>query len=138
MKRREPVEHIMSKSIETVNVTNSIYDAKHKMEELHIRHLPVVSGDSLIEILSITDVHRLSFGKMYEDQKEASRAMMEMYSIEEVMVSNPKTIQSNATVKEVAETFAREDFHALPVLEDDKLVGIVTTTDVMNYLVDLF
>jgi len=43
------------------------------------------------------------------------------------------------TVREVAEVFAEEEFHALPVVnEDNELIGIVTTTDVIKYLIDQY
>jgi len=43
-----------------------------------------------------------------------------------------------ATIKEVAEILSKKEFHALPVIENDKLVGIVTTTDLINYLLEQY
>ena len=46
---------------------------------------------------------------------------------------------AQTTIKEVAETLAKEEFHALPVVdESNKLEGIVTTTDLVNYLIDQY
>ena len=57
-----------------------------------------------------------------------------MFTIEQVMVKNVVSVSSNTSIKEVAEIFATKEFHALPVVDDDVLVGIVTTTDLIKYL----
>ena len=48
------------------------------------------------------------------------------------------TVTTDTTVKEVAQILANKEFHALPVLKEGTLVGIVTTTDLINYLLDQF
>ena len=53
------------------------------------------------------------------------------------MKSDPTTINSNTNIKEVAETFAKEESHTLPIVdESNKLEGIVSTTDLVNSLID--
>jgi CBS domain-containing protein len=47
-------------------------------------------------------------------------------------------VAPNSTIKEVAEIFATEPFSSLPVADGDQLVGIVTTTDVIRYLLDQY
>ena len=55
------------------------------------------------------------------------------------MVRNPKCIPVSATIKEVAEIFLDAEFHALPVVDqNNKLMGIVTTTDLINYLLEQY
>ena len=54
------------------------------------------------------------------------------------MTKQIETVQKDDLIKEVAELFARGKFNALPVVEDNKLVGIVTTTDIINYLLELY
>jgi CBS domain-containing protein len=58
-----------------------------------------------------------------------------MFTLEQIMVRNPKTIPESAIIKEVAEIFLNADFHALPVVDkNENLLGIVTTTDLIKYL----
>ena len=54
------------------------------------------------------------------------------------MAKNLISVNSNSTIKEVAEVLSKKEFHALPVIDDNKLVGIVTTTDLINYLIEQF
>jgi len=61
-----------------------------------------------------------------------------MFTIEQVMAKNLVSVPSTKTIKEVAEILATKEFHALPVVDANKLVGIVTTTDLINYLIEQF
>jgi CBS domain-containing protein len=106
------------------------------MHDRHIRHLPVIAHGKLAGIISHTDIMRLSFGSMFEGQQSSDEAIFDMLKLEQVMVSNPKTVDPWQSIKDVAEYLTRAEFHALPVVENGKLLGIVTTTDVIRYLVD--
>ncbi|MFM7604849.1 MAG: CBS domain-containing protein [Prosthecobacter sp.] len=48
------------------------------------------------------------------------------------------TLAESGTVREAAEILAKSNFHSLPIVNGDKLVGIVTSTDLIRYLVDQF
>ena len=139
MKRRELVSKIMSTNLITVNLTNNLVDAERLFNENSIRHIPVVSGDDIIGILSLTDLLRVSFVDTYgSDESEVDTAVYNMLSIEQVMVKNLVSVTSTQTIKEVAEVLAKNEFHALPVVDGGKLIGIVTTTDLLNYLLEQY
>ena len=61
-----------------------------------------------------------------------------MFTIEQVMAKNVISVPSTATIKQVSEFLAEQEFHALPVVDQGKLVGIVTTTDLIRYLVEQY
>ena len=77
----------------------------------------------------------MNFG---DNQKEVDTAIFDMLTIEQVMKSNPTTVSSTQPIKEVAEILSTEEFHALPVVDNNELVGIVTTTDVVKYLLQQY
>lgn len=137
MKRRAPVSKIMTKDPISVNITNDVSDVVQIFKERNIHHIPVVSGDSLIGMISKTDIERISFVTGM-DEASANTAVYTMVSIEQVMTKQLETVQADDHIKEAAELFARGKYHALPVLEGDKLAGIVTTTDVINYLLEQY
>ena len=139
MKRREPVSHIMTANVLTVNHTNSLKDAEDILKSNNIRHIPVVSGEKLIGMLSLTDLLRISFVESYGNaEASVDTAVYDMLNIEQVMVSNPQSVSQDATIREVAEILASKEYHALPVVDGDKLVGIVTTTDLIKYLLEQY
>jgi CBS domain-containing protein len=61
-----------------------------------------------------------------------------MFSVEQVMARNLVKVSTDTTIKEVAEILSKREFHALPVVLDELLVGIVTTTDLIKYLIDQY
>lgn len=139
MKRREKVANIMTTDVQTVNVTNSLQEANSLFNKHNIRHIPVVSGDKLIGILSHTDILRISFGNTFgEDQQGGDEAIFDMLSINQVMKHSPVTVSPEDTLKEAAEILAEREFHALPVVDNEKLVGIITTTDIIKYFLEQF
>ena len=54
------------------------------------------------------------------------------------MAKKIKSVAPENTIKDVAELLAREEFHAVPVVEEGNLVGIVTTTDLIKYLLNQY
>ncbi|WP_024769208.1 MULTISPECIES: CBS domain-containing protein [Aquimarina] len=139
MKKRTPVSKIMTSDVITLNHTNGLETAEMLFKENNIRHIPVVSGDAIIGMLSYTDLLRISFADAVDvEEHDVDTVVYEMFTIEQVMAKNLISVNSNTTIKEVAEILSKKEFHALPVVDNDKLVGIVTTTDLINYLIDQF
>ncbi|WP_378174433.1 CBS domain-containing protein [Aquimarina sp. SS2-1] len=139
MKKRTPVSRIMTSDVITLNSTNGLETAEMLFKEHKIRHIPVVKGNKIIGMLSYTDLLRISFADAVNDTDgDVDTVVYEMFTIEQVMAKNLVSVSSTTTVKEVAEILAKKEFHALPVIDDGKLVGIVTTTDLINYLLEQF
>ncbi|QXP61149.1 CBS domain-containing protein [Olleya sp. HaHaR_3_96] len=139
MKKRTPVSEIMTNNVIALNKTDDLEKAEKLFKEHKIRHIPVVSGDQIIGMLSYTDLLRISFADAAEDYAvDVESVVYNMFTIEQVMAKNLVSVSSNSTIKEVAELLAQKEFHALPVVDNNVLVGIVTTTDLINYLIKQF
>ncbi|WP_420602362.1 CBS domain-containing protein [Flagellimonas sp.] len=139
MKKRVPVSEIMTSELVTLTTTDDLVTAEELFKKNKIRHIPVVSGDSVIGMLSYTDLLRISFADAVDETEESVDTMVyNMFTISQVMARDVISVSSNTTIKEVAQFLSRKEFHALPVVDDGKLVGIVTTTDLINYLLDLY
>ena len=139
MKRLEPVSKIMSKNLITLGLSDDLYKAEKLFKENHIRHIPVVENGKVIGMLSLSDLKRISFLDAYDaDEVQIDNAIYKMLGIEHIMIKDPIKVDVNATIKSVAEILSKKEFHALPVVDNDKLVGIVTTTDLLVYLLDQY
>jgi CBS domain-containing protein len=140
MKKRESVRHIMATEPLVLHLNDGLSETKKLFKQHHVRHLPVVSEDKIVGILSMTDLARISFVDSYDPNDfSVDTSVYSLFSLEQIMVRNPKCISDKATIKEVAEIFLEASFHALPVVDDDnKLIGIVTTTDLIKYLVEQY
>ncbi|GET46087.1 CBS domain-containing protein [Capnocytophaga felis] len=138
MKQRVPISQIMSRKLITLTPTQSLYDAERLFKKHKIRHIPVVENDRIVGIVSYSDLLRISFADMTDNEDEVTSVVYDMYTIPQIMAKTPLTVNSDATIKEVAEILSKQSFHSIPVLENDKLVGIVTTTDLINYLLEQY
>lgn len=138
MKKREPISHIMTKNVHCVNQNDTLQNAISMIKKENIHHLPVMKGNSVVGIISSTDINRLSFGNLYEHQEGSEAAVVSSLTIEQVMTAQPQVVNAEDSIKEVAEVFAGAHFHALPVLDNNQLVGIVTTTDMIKYLIEQY
>jgi CBS domain-containing protein len=125
----------MTKDIIALNRDDDLETAEMLFKRHKIRHIPVVVEEVVIGMLSYTDLLRISFADAVdEDEDEVDTLVYNMFTIEQVMAKNVITVPSTANIKEVAEVLVKREFHALPVVDEGRLVGIVTTTDLINYL----
>lgn len=137
MELNQAVREIMTDTVIQVQVDTKLSEVVEIMASKKIRHLPVAKGNQLIGIVSRTDINRLTFGALMENQSSADEAILEMLSLEQVMSGNLRVVKDTDTIKTVAEIFASEEFHALPVVDANdewQCVGIVTTTDIIKHL----
>ncbi len=135
MKKRVPISQIMTKNVVTLSTKDDLVTAEELFKKNKIRHIPVTSGNEVLGMLSYTDLMRISFADAIdEDEQDVDTMVYNMFTIEQVMVKDVICVSAKATVHEVAAFLAQKEFHALPVVDNDELVGIVTTTDLINYL----
>ncbi|EDP71831.1 CBS domain containing membrane protein [Flavobacteriales bacterium ALC-1] len=138
MKKRTPISKIMTTKIIAINRTDDLEVAERLFKKNNIRHIPVVSGETILGMLSYTDLLRISFADAVEEDDSVDTVVYNMFTIDQVMTKNLEVVNSNTTIKEVAEILSKKEFHALPVVDNGDLVGIVTTTDLIDYLIEQF
>jgi CBS domain-containing protein len=139
MKKRVPVSDIMTKNVVSVAEQAPLREVLSLMNQNKFRHMPVMQGQQLSGIVSRTDLNRLTFSSLFTDQESADEAVLDMLNLSQVMTNKPRTVKPEDSIREVAEILAKEEFHALPVVDDQgKLAGIVTTTDVIQYLLEQY
>ena len=139
MIRKAPISAIMTKDVITLRSSDSLETAERLFKTHHIRHIPVVDGDTILGMLSYTDLLRISFADAVDEEEETvDTVVYNMFTIAQVMVRNVTSVTSATPIKEVAEILSKKEFHALPIVDNRVLVGIVTTTDLINYLLEQF
>ncbi|MRH99068.1 CBS domain-containing protein [Kriegella sp. EG-1] len=139
MKKRTPISEIMTKNVITLNTSDNLDTAELLFKKNKIRHIPVISGKEVIGMLSLTDLLRISFADAVDEEDDSVETIVyNMFTIEQVMAKNLISVASTTTIKEVAQILAKKEFHAIPVIDNGELSGIVTTTDLINYLINQF
>lgn len=130
------VRDIMSVEVTTLGRNDTLLLAKDIMNLGRIRHFPVVEDDELVGVVSQRDLYRASLGTVMQYGEKAQRAFLESVVVKEVM-ADPISIGPDATVGDAARLMMEHKIGCLPVLENDRLVGIVTETDMLQVVVDM-
>ena len=134
MKRNEPVSKIMTSDIQTVHTGQKLSEVRRMLADNPYHHVPVVSGDKLVGIITATDMLRLSLAIYGVDERAVDAMLDSQHTIESVMTKDVQTIGVKDTVRSAAEVLGEGSFHSLPVVDGGKLVGLVTSTDLIRYL----
>lgn len=130
-----PISAIMATDLITLKKTDGLDKAEHLFKKHRIRHIPVIDGKSIVGMLSMNDLLRISFADgAYREEENVSSSIYEMFTIPQLMRSVLTTVSPDNSIKEVAKIFVKSEYHSLPVVKGDELVGIVTTTDLIKYL----
>ena len=131
------VKEIMTKDIITIGAEENLSKASDLMEKNHFRHLPVVDGEKLIGILSKTDLLRLGFNDQMGDlETQIGVNLYDVLNVGQVMVANPMFVHEEMTITEASQKMVEEEFHALPVVDTNKLSGIITSSDALKYFIN--
>ncbi len=131
MNKDTPVYYIMTKDLIIATTGHKLSQIQKFFLESGIQHLPVVDSGELVGILSGNDVFRF-YANNYSTFNTEEELDLE-FSCYAEMTKKPVTITSRDTIGRAAEIFAEKGFHALPVVDDGNLVGIVTSMDIIRY-----
>ncbi len=115
----------MIKEVVTVSPEDSLEKALQLMKLHSIRHLPVVEGEKLVGLVTESSL------RQYMQPQELDRPL------KEVMIINPLTISPEATIDAAAQIIYRHKIGGLPVVEENRLVGILTITDILEAFIEL-
>jgi acetoin utilization protein AcuB len=128
------VEEIMKTEIITVTPNVSIADTMRLMEIKRIRHIPVINADQqLVGIVTLSDIRDAAPSIFRADEHlDDLQKPVETIMKKDVITGHPLDF-----VEEIAAVFYEHKISCLPITNNQKLVGIVTETDLLRTLVEL-
>ncbi|MBT8127235.1 MAG: CBS domain-containing protein [Gammaproteobacteria bacterium] len=132
------VEEFMTTEPWTLHETDSIDDAREIMTDRHIRHIPVTDGDNHLvglvtqrDILAATDPVQLLIAK------SASNTGAAGLKIADIMTRNVSVVGVKDSLREAALYLQSHKYGCMPVVTDDRLVGIITDSDFIAIAINL-
>jgi len=125
------VKEIMVKEVATLDANDELSLANDIMRLGRIRHLPVMDGNRLVGIVSERDLFRSSLAQALGYATKNTRDLMKTLRIKDVMVSGVITITPDTEVCEATKIMIEEKIGCLPVVEDNRMVGLMTETDIL-------
>jgi CBS domain-containing protein len=136
LKAAKTVRDIMAQNPATLDRNETLDLAESIMNLGRIRHMPVVDDGKLVGIVSQRDMFRSALITSLGFGRKTTGALIKTITIEEIMTENVITISPNTSIKEAARQMMDKKIGCLPVLEGDRLVGIITETDMLRYVVE--
>jgi CBS domain-containing protein len=124
------VADVMQRSVKTIGGEATIAEAILTLADEHISGLPVVDdGGRLIGVVSSTDV---LVAEAEKDDAAARQRLIEGTAVREIMTPHPYTIEAHRDLHEAAQQMLYADVHRLFVTEGDRLIGVISTTDIVR------
>ena len=110
----------MTQQVITIPETGLVQDARNYFEAYSFHHLPVVDDKGKLRgMVSMLDLPNATKNGLTE--------------ITQIMTPDPTTLEENDSIGLAADIFLANAFHAIPILEDNEIVGILTTHDLIKY-----
>jgi len=117
-----PVKELMSRDLVVIRPGDTLAEMERLFLAYNIHHLPVVdAGGKLCGLVSKTD--------MYKARAEAA----DMVKVEGIMTKQVATAVPDTPLNEVADVFLGNILHAMPIVDNGELLGLVTAQDVLRY-----
>jgi predicted transcriptional regulator len=125
------VAELMQPNVRTINSDASVAEVVLSLADGHISGLPVVDkGGRIIGVVSATDV--LTAEAEAEESSTVGQALMQETSVRDIMTPRPYTVAPDEDVREAARQMLYAEVHRLFVAEGDRLVGVLSTTDIVR------
>lgn len=128
-----PVSRIMTKNLVTVNPDDELVKVRDIFDTHRIHHIPVVKDKLLVGMISKSDYLFFQRGFVNKSRDlKLERFRLKNHNVKELMTSKLATMSPDQKINVALEIFKENLFHAIPVVENGALVGIVTTWDIIN------
>ncbi len=137
MPSKRVVADIMTANPVTVTPRNAIRTAVNLMREGGFRRLPVVDRGRLVGIITDRDLRRAANSPFVVREQWYDNFILDHIEVGSCMTPNPLTIEPGAPIAEAARVMRNHKIGGLPVVADGQLVGIVTDTDLLDFLIEI-
>lgn len=115
------VRNVMNRKVVIAKPEVTLREASKVMSDLDIGCLVVVKKEKIIGIVTSTDIL-----KSIASGKDPDTVL-----VEQIMSAPVRTIDSDKTIEDAVDVMMKHKIKKLPVVDDEKLIGLITTTDIM-------
>jgi acetoin utilization protein AcuB len=131
------VEDWMTESVLAVDTYDSIAIARQLMAKHRVNQLPVLDNDHLVGIVTDRDIRDAYPTSMMIDQTQAIDSFAEKVTVEEVMTHDVLIVRPETPLAAAVGLLRKHRIGALPVVQEKNLVGIITRSDILDYVLDV-
>lgn len=124
----------MSRGVLAVAAFDSIAVARQIMAKHRVNQLPVVEGEKLVGIVTDRDIRDAYPTSIMINRAKEIDKFAESYTVEEVMAYNVMSVRPQTPLAAAIKLLRRHRIGSLPVVEKEKLVGIITRSDILDFI----
>jgi len=129
-----PISTIMTKNLITVSENDPLTKIEEIFNEFKIHHIPVVDKGKLIGMVSKSDYLFFKRGYSNEQRDRLDSKRLKSKHVKDIMTQGLAKLAPNDKIAIALEVFKENLFHGIPIVEDEAIVGIVTTLDIIKHL----
>lgn len=131
MKLDAPVSSIMTIQVDSVTPSQKLVDIKHLYEKTPFHHhIPVVENNKVTGMVSLVDFMRAIGNASLNDNDTVYQNL----TVKDIMSINPVTMKPDTAIKKAAKEMVKGEVHAFIIADHGELKGILSYTDIINYL----
>lgn len=131
--KSKSITSIMTKNVVCVSTEQNLLDVKHIYEKKDFHHhIPVTKNEELVGMISLVDfMYHIAGAGINDDH-----IIYNKLKVKDIMTSKPFYLTADASIEEVATVLAEGNYHAIPIVENKKVVGIVSTADIITFFLN--
>jgi acetoin utilization protein AcuB len=129
------VKDIMTEKLVTIEPDEPIIQAIKAMDDGGLRRLPVLKAGHLIGIITDRDIRKALNSPMVFHEKTYDDYLLREIRVGSCMTREPLTVSPQADIVDAAALMEQEKIGRLPVMNGNRLVGIITVSDLVDYLI---
>lgn len=128
------VKDLMNHAPEVVSPDARLHDVLTKMNQAGYRHLPVVADGKLVGIITDRDLRLAVDSPVVKKRADLKReTVLDEIRVDQCMSPDPQCVSSNKPAHEVADLLSINKFGAMPVVDEGKLVGMISCIDFLKH-----
>lgn len=127
----------MVRKVIALQETQSVREALLTVQRHQIRHLPVLRNGELVGMVTDRDLKRATPSPVSGADMETFDRVVDSTPVSQIMTRNPFTVTPSTRLKDAVKVLHDRKFGAIPVTDGNKLVGLITATDMLLHLYNL-
>ena len=135
--KKDFVKDWMTTNPINISPTTHLHEAYDLMKEYNIRRLPVLDDGKLVGIVSYGDVREASPSDATSLSKFETDYLAAKLTVEDIMTKDPKTLAMGSSLHDAVKLMLDNKIGGLPVMEGDKLMGMLTESDVFRAVIEV-
>jgi len=127
------VKDLMNSAPQVVSPHDQLHTALTKMNQAGYRHLPVINDDKLVGIITDRDLRLAVNSPVVNEENVKRETVLDSLRVDQCMTPDPQSVSSDTALSEVADLLSLNKFGAMPVVDEGKLVGMISYIDFLKH-----